>query len=319
MIRKSLQVVFIISVVLLIDGRVGVAKDRILGQPDACDAGLAIDSADPLDAARAIDICKMAAGPDDWGLISAAWVMANGAAAVNDADYALGHGILSNYGVNVAVRNGERLLNLSTGKARRPTDPGYVAPVGGYDKGYTGNHPTGFPQTATVCLADCPLTGSLYDDAALSVTLRAPWNAIGFSFDFKFYTSNYPNFVCSSFDDLFIAILSPFPDGSTDGNIAFDPNGDPVRTGESLLQFCTPGPGCYTCALGTTELVGTGYENHAGSPWLTATEAVVGGAVISLRFAIYDSGDGTYDSSALIDNFQWLLAPPQLWLPLIVQ
>ena len=65
--------------------------------------------------------------------------------------------------------------------------------------------------------------------------------------------------------------------------------------------------------------MGTGYENHAGSPWLTATEAVEGGAVISLRFAIYDSGDATYDSSELIDNFQWLLATPKLWLPLIVQ
>jgi hypothetical protein len=31
---------------------------------------------------------------------------------------------------------------------------------------------------------------------------------------------------------------------------------------------------------------------------------------VTLRFAIYDSGDGVLDSSVVIDNFRWLSSAP---------
>ena len=329
MIKKFLQLAFILGAVMLFGGRIATAKGGFWGLPQAqavqrssaaCDAGLALNSADPLDAARALDLCDMAVGPAGEGLISAAWVMADGANAVGDSDYAVGHGILPAFGGNVAVRNGERMLALSTGTARRPVDPGYISPVSSFDKGYTGAHPAGFPQTAASCLGACPLTGTPHDDAALLVTLRAPWYARGFSFDFKYYTTNYPNFLCSSFDDWFVAILSPFPDGSLDGNIALDAGGNPIRSNDATLQVCATNPGaaCYSCALGNAELQGTGFENNAASPWLIAGAAVKGGAEITLRFAIYDSGDGIFDSTVLLDNFRWS-GSPELYLPLIVR
>ncbi len=217
----------------------------------------------------------------------------------------------------MAARNGDRLLALSTGNARRPSDPDWVAPVLGTDKGYTGNNPAGFPEATTTCLGECPLTGPPHDDAALAVTIRVPWFASGFSFDYKFYTANFPSYICAKYVDWFVAILDPIPQGQTDGNIAFDPNGYPIGN-NSLLQVCAPNPAadCYLCELGTAELQGTGYENYAGSPWLTATASVEKNTVITLRFAIYDSEDGRYDSIVLIDNFQWSVS---LFLPLIMR
>jgi hypothetical protein len=39
--------------------------------------------------------------------------------------------------------------------------------------------------------------------------------------------------------------------------------------------------------------------------WLLLRGNVVPGEIITLRFAIWDVSDGTYDSEALLDNFQW--------------
>jgi hypothetical protein len=294
---------------------------RITDDLGPCDAGLAIDSSDPVDAAQAIDICKIAAGPSDWGLISATWVMADGSAAVSLPNYGLGHGILSGFGDNVSVLQGERLLALSTGTARQPADPGYVAVDTGFEKGYAGTHPDGFPKGINTCMGLCPVTDIPYDDAALEVVLRVPPAASGFAFDFKFYATDYPYWTCSEFNDWFVAILDPIPDGLPDGNIAFDSMGNPVRVNDDLLNVCAPSTNapCYTCLLGTSELQGTGFEGHAASNWLTASAPAEAGTEITLRFAIFDSGDATYDSTVLIDNFRWLWLPARAWLPLVLK
>jgi hypothetical protein len=39
--------------------------------------------------------------------------------------------------------------------------------------------------------------------------------------------------------------------------------------------------------------------------WLTTKAPVKGGEVITLQFIIWDTGDASFDSSVLIDNFQW--------------
>ena len=39
--------------------------------------------------------------------------------------------------------------------------------------------------------------------------------------------------------------------------------------------------------------------------WLTTTAPIAPNEDITLRFVIFDEGDGVLDSSVLIDNFQW--------------
>ena len=282
-----------------------------------CDTGLALDDASPVNAAKAIDICKLSSGPGDWGLVSAAWVLSDGAAAPATPEYHLGHGILDTFGPNVAVRFGDNLLALSSGTARRPADPGYVDI--NYAKGYQSGQPAGFPKESPACPGVS--SGAPNDSAALEVSLRAPSNATGLAFDFSFYTHEFPAWVCTSFNDLFVAMLAPTPAGQTDGNISFDSMGNTLSVNSAFLEACgcAAGPPCsaggktYTCALGTDPLVGNGFgtpqmggEGGAATGWLTTTAPVAAGDTVTLRFAIHDSADGILDSTVLTDNFRFL-------------
>jgi hypothetical protein len=293
-------------------------------EPVVCDAGIPVDEMDPLAAAAAVDLCKTSAGPNDWGVVSAAWVMADGSPppASNLAAFHLGHGFLDDFGPNLSVRQGERMLALSSGSARRPEDPGYQN-VSGYIKGYTGGFAQGFPKEAAACPGD--ITGTPYDPTGVEIVVRTPSNATGFSFDFDFYTYEWPGFVCSTYNDFFLAILDPIPEGQTDGNISFDGDLNPISVNNALLEVCgcpeNPPLACmaggkiFNCSLGNIELIGTGFgfdlagQDHGATGWLRTTAPVAGNDEIRVRFAVHDSGDGSLDSTTLVDNFQWTAQP----------
>lgn len=304
------------------DGEVDEIEPVVL-----CDADIPVDELDPLAAAHAIDLCKMSAGPNDWGVVSAAWVMADGAPPPVDvgslSNFHRGHGFLDDWGPNVDVRAGTKMLVLSSGAARRPNDPGYAAPSG-FSKGYQGGFADGFPKESAACPGS--LTGTPNDPTGVELIVRTPANATGFSFDFDFYTYEWPGFVCSTYNDFFLAILDPIPEGQSDGNISFDGDLNPISVNNALLEVCgcegnPPNP-CFAggktfnCSLGNIELIGTGFgfdttgfEDHGATGWLRTTAPVPGNSDISVRFAVHDSGDGVLDSTSLVDNFQWILKP----------
>lgn len=281
-----------------------------------CDGAIAVDTMDPLDAARAVELCKMSApGSQEWGVISAQWVMPDGSAAEGSPNYHLGHGVLNGFGPNVTPRAGSQLFGVSSGTARQPTDPGYSS-VGGFNKNYTAGHPQGFPKESPACPG--VTTGTPHDATAVEIQIRAPKNAKGFSFDFDFYTYEWPGFICSQYNDFFVAILSPVPVGQTDGQISFDAQGNPISVNNAFMNVCgcAAGPPClaggksFDCPLGTNELMGTGFMDdfgtaHAATSWLKTQAPVSPGEVITIRWGAYDSGDGVLDSTALVDNWQW--------------
>jgi hypothetical protein len=290
-----------------------------------CDDGLEIDDADPLNAARAIELCKQSKGAGDWGVVQARWVMPDGSdpPPLVLAAYHLGHGILPDFGPNVAPQRGARMVVVSSGSARRPNDAGYQSHVD-FDKGYSSAHPPGFPKASPSCPPDV-VTGVPHDAAALEVELRAPSNAYGVTFDFDFYTSEWPAFICSPYNDIFLALLSPPPPSKPDGNVSFDSQGNPVSVNNAFLDVCgcenNPPDDCiangkvFGCALGNSELVGTGFGldtegiDHAATSWLVTRAPVVPSSTFTVRFVVYDSGDGLYNSSTLLDNWQWIARP----------
>jgi hypothetical protein len=294
--------------------------DEIDELPETCDSTLAIDSADPMDAARAVDLCTQSSGPGSWGVVMANWVAIDGSPPPANNNYPLGHGILSAFGPNVNVQGGAKMLALSSGSARQPTDPGYHD-VGGFDKGYTMNHPQGFPKESPAC--PNVTTGQPHDGAAVEITVLAPSNAHGFAFDFNFYTYEWPGYVCSMFNDFFVAILDPIPQNQTDGNISFDQLGNPVSVNNAFLEVCgcSSGPPCqaggksFTCALGNTTLLGTGfgqdtsYGDHGSTSWLVTQAPVEPNSQIKIRWGVYDSGDGILDTTTLIDHWRWIAKP----------
>jgi hypothetical protein len=270
-----------------------------------CDAGIALDTTDPLQAAAAIGLCKMSAGEGDWGIVDAQFTRAHGA-ALNNAP--LQHGVMANFGPNVSPLEGDRLLVLSSGRARIPGQPN---PCNSWSCLQSGASfpPPGFPQD----VPGCPGLSNINDDMALEVTLRAPTNATGYAFSFDFYSFEYPEWVCTEYNDQFIALVDPPPPGSINGNISFDAMTNPVSVNVAFFEVC------WGCPLGTAELLGTGFDvwdtsdfflpaiqNAGATSWLATTAPVDPGQLVTIRFAIWDTGDRLYDSTALIDNFRWI-------------
>lgn len=291
----------------------GVADDV-----PTCDDGIDVDAADPESAARALGMCDF--------VQTAKWVMADGS-DVDPADavaFGLGHGIFPEFGPHQPLE-GKRMLALSSGTARRPTDPGFIHR--NFIKGYESSPPDGFPKES----AGCPgvVTGQLHDAAALEVELEVPSNAQSFRFYFDFFTYEWPQFICSTYNDQFVTILSPWPTGQTDGNVSFDTLGNPVGVNNAYLQSCScpttfcpapPPPNdvkTFVCSLGLTGLVGTDFEKDDDVPgysngstgWLRTSAPVEGSPTIKVRFAIWDSGDSNVDSLVLLDAWAWSTKP----------
>lgn len=282
-------------------------------EPKECDKSIALASTDPFDGSRAMGLCRKtdegATGKlKTWGVISAKYVKPDGTAE----SIAVSHGILDTFGVN-KPQEGGRVLALSSGSARAPNQAGYQS-VGGYDKMYTSGTPAGYPKESPACPG--VHTGEAHDGAGLEVKIRVPTNAKSFSFQENFFTYEFPNYICSTFNDFFTVMLTPKPMGLPDANIAFDQQGNPISVNNSLLQVCTPqsaGGKTFACPLGAASLAGTGFtdiiQGHAATGWLKTQAPAKAGDTITLLFTIWDSGDGALDSSVLVDKFEWSVDP----------
>ena len=281
-----------------------------------CDSALAIDSADAMNGAKAIGLCQ-AYTDGGWGVKTASWVRSDGTPL--DGPLTVGKGILDHFG-SVAPREGSAMLAISSGAARAPGQQDYYPPGqfgGGGDWKDLNPHgaPSGYPKEAPSCAGiQTEPTGVPYDSSGLYVVVHTPADAKSISFNVDFYTYEFPVYICSQFNDFFVALMNPRPSGATDDNISFDAQGNNISVNAGFLQVCTgqnAGGKQYDCPLGTGELSGTGFddadvpENSAATSWLETKAPITPDSDITLHFAIWDSGDGQLDSTALIDNFKF--------------
>ncbi|MEZ4439702.1 MAG: choice-of-anchor L domain-containing protein [Polyangiaceae bacterium] len=293
-----------------------------------CDAGIFFDEIDAMKAAQTIELCDVATpGGKDYGVLQAFWGHANGAQAVPAQQPQFG--MQADFGPNVQTQAGDRMLVLSSGHARLPTQANAATNNSANPQGFTPLvPPAGFPQNVPGCDGGT----DIYDDIALNLRLRAPTNATGFKYRFKFYSFEFAEYVCTNFNDQYIALVNPPPMGSLNGNISFDSNNNPVSVNLAFFDVCDPVANndfaayCLTgcpaqpnpyCPLGPAELAGNGFddafgsnfEDAGGTSWLETTAPIDGGSEFDIRFAIWDTGDSAYDSSVLIDGFQWVATP----------
>ena len=285
--------------------------DGVVLQPgqDVCDQGIGIDDGDPIKGAFAMDICKVAQG-NSWGIVSAEYIQIDGGPLGGNGP--LGHGVLPKFGP-VATLRGSSMLALSSGTARDPGQPGYSTP-GGFNQGTDAGSPPGFPLESSACPG--VTTGAPHDSVALRLTLRVPTNAKSFSFKFKFYTYEYPNFICSIFNDFFTVLMDPPPAdvNPINKNITFDKQNNPVSVNNAFLEVCQPGDHggkSFSCPAGTGDLQGTGFETGGATLWLETKAPVVPGSTITLTFGAFDSGDHILDSTGLVDDFRWSADPAE--------
>jgi hypothetical protein len=259
----------------------------------------------------------------------------------------LSHGVLPTFGPNVAPREGGALTALSSGIARAGvqelnagTAYSSFSPAGAR-MCTSGRAPEGFPGPASEGCGDIevpdPESGidvrDINDPIALELVIRAPTNANSFAFDFNFYTYEYHTFVCTMYNDSFVTLLySKSPDVPVDHNISFDSQRNAVSVNNGFVEVCEP----YTyrgvrggmeitrefpCQYGTQQLLETGFDVdpflpelpsfHAATGWLRTQANIVPGEELTLRFAIWDTGDQSLDSTVLLDAFTWEAKPGQ--------
>jgi hypothetical protein len=284
-----------------------------------CDVGLALDSSDPFDAARAMGLCTMTdEGSSHWGVISARFVHADG---TGTPDSELQHGILPALGAQSPPQGGA-FLALSSGVARAPDQPGFTPDCDAFR-----DRPEPFPPGDSTHSPACPgvTAGAPYDSIALEFRIRVPTNARSFAFASAFFTYEYPDFICQEFNDFFVVMRQSA--GSWD-NIVRDMDGNAVSVNNAFLASCRAGSHGgrdFDCPLGIGFLDQTGYDGSwpcgydpasgvtggvgGSTGWLQTTAPVMPGEILTLRFAIWDSGDPDLDSLVIVDAWEWQVDP----------
>lgn len=294
------------------------------GQTDhvsSCDTNASDGSAAAF--ARALGICDDA-NEKGYGLVSATFTQGYSQTEEPRDEQ---HGVLSKFGNVLKPREGSMLGVLSTGYAQEFNGHGQTPFVEGtvWWESQHGSAPPGFPKAAGGCSQSKLVT----DVAGVKLTLKAPKNATGLKFDFNFHSSEWPAYICTDFNDGFVAWLTAkgFNGGKAD-NISFDAKGNPVSVNNGFFDRCTAGaqvgcagqhPGTAACPGGPSELAGTGFGVEGegcdfgrqvtmggATGWLSSQAAIQPGETFTLEFMIWDAGDGDLDSSVLLDHFQWL-------------
>jgi hypothetical protein len=142
-----------------------------------------------------------------------------------------------------------------------------------------------------------------YDYSELRISGEVPQGASGFSYNLAFFSTEYPNYYQTTFNDMYIAWLES---ELWTGNVSFDEMGNPISLNAGFLDY-KDAPNPYDCPAPcqAPELVGTAMMGHAGTKWLTTTSGVVPGEDFVLILAIFDLSDNILDSVVILDNFAW--------------
>lgn len=279
----------------------------------ACDGALPAGG-DAWTHAKAMGLCRVAT-EDSWGLLEASFVRADGVTPCNDSKQ---YYLVKDFGSGNRPTEGSQMVVYSSGTARDKADPGWIQPNGnGYDAGTTSTPAHSIPAAAG-CSAGAPGR----DSCGLKLKIRAPTNANSFSFNFNFFTSEYPEWLCTAYNDAFVAYYYGSLNTASNKNISFDSLGNPVSVNNGFFEI----PGWPPPSSGSHALLnGSGYDgvcgnNHSGTTyrwnsicggatgWLQTSAPVAPGEEITLHFSIWDTGDHKWDSAVLLDNFAWSAA-----------
>ena len=176
--------------------------------------------------------------------------------------------------------------------------------------------------------------GLVYDLAQLTFEIHPPPNAMGISFFFMFMSSEFPEYLCQTFNDTFYTIMeSDVINGGQPTNVSFDRNGQEITVnvgyfelpsewtidlsaspfGLPAMSSC-PGFAESGCELPTYCQSGENLNYiGSGSGWLLSTAPIQRGEdIIKITFSVHDEGDPILDSMVLIDDFRWLPYTPPI-------
>jgi hypothetical protein len=286
----------------------------------SCDTGLSLTSAVGDDFAKAMDLCKFTSATatgaaKTWGVITGTSKVVQ--ANTTSAPVARQYGIMDYFG-NAAyngAKKGQKLAAFSSGAARYTGQSNFVTAqghCGSYSAGTSSAVPCGLAWNKGGCAAGTAGNNS----SGLTFQVRVPTNAKCMSFRFHFISSEYPEWICTPYNDTFVAMLkskSMVPGTGCCGtspsincNISYGANFTPVSVNNDLFIV----PGCSTCT--SPILAGTGYEGSCGgflkggsTDWLYSFAPVTPGEIATFHSSIWDTADQVWDSTVLMDSWDW--------------
>ena len=209
-------------------------------------------------------------------------------------------------------REGEKFIVMSTGVAQEINTEGLFTstPVSSPDYGLA--LPAPLTMTAVSATEDCADNPALVGTGECSNTLETQWSqgsgandyaevrinvevpagTFGFSYDFAFFSEEYPQWFMTQFNDMYVAWLES---EQWTGNISFDEMGNPISLNAGFLDNLP----------GSPALAGTSMSDNAGTKWLTTTAGVTPGEQIEVVFAVWDLSDDIWDTVVILDNWLW--------------
>ena len=129
-------------------------------------------------------------------------------------------------------------------------------------------------------------------------------DANGYSFDFAYFSAEFPEWVDTPFNDIFVVWQTS---SEYTGNITFIDDQPLTVTALWPIDYQGECPLLDAKCVGQDpHLDGTGYTKEGGATgWYKASGRVIPGETFRLAFAIFDMGDSTYDTTAILDNWRW--------------
>jgi hypothetical protein len=218
-------------------------------------------------------------------------------------------------------REGDKFVILSSGAALDLTVPGLFAStsIDFVDTPLPPPIQTNMVSATDDCFDDPGLVGTgdcsntiqaqwdqgngAYDYAEMRMTATVPVGTYGLTYDFAMFSTEYPVYYQSQYNDMYIAWLES---ELWTGNVSFDDMGHPISLNAGFLDY-KDAPNMFDCPAPceAPELQGTAMEGHAGTRWLTTTAGVTPGEEIELVLGVFDLSDSVLDTVILLDNFQW--------------
>jgi hypothetical protein len=173
----------------------------------------------------------------------------------------------------IMPRAGGNMAYISSGIAADKKDPAFVTENQGTAFPDTNSAPHPYPNIkpnpmcSGVGGAMMSEPATVNDYTELVVKLKAPTNVKSFSFDFQFFSAEYPQFVCTAYNDEFLVLQESNGEFQSATNIAFDMQGNPVTVNNGFFTVCTNDTSnTYTqhCTKPVSDIMGTGYEDCTG-------------------------------------------------------
>lgn len=275
---------------------------------ELCDLGLPSNSASAPQYAAALDLCQSTTDPGvGWGLVSATFALANGTGIPAPQSRA----IRPAFGAGGTTAAGSAMAVLSTGAAAAPgqVNPSHAAFQIGTDTTTQSAAPVDWLSAnggAFPVAPGCPPAGgnTAVNPVLLSLRIRVPTNAHSFRFAARVLASDYPEWVCSPYNDVFVALLDSVyagtPPNPPDRNLAryiaspgqVYPLGVNLAAGNTgLFTQCLNGnigcasgavAGVATTCVGTAGLAGSGMDSLNpmgvfGQPGFCGSNNLLGG------------------------------------------